>query len=107
MRVSINVTNYTWPSGPGRLGAELAWLAGAAERAGVDTVWIADHLMQADPTAPPGTDDMLEAYTVLGFIAARTERVRVGAMVSNVMLMGGVLRLRARRRALRPRETSA
>jgi F420-dependent oxidoreductase-like protein len=95
MRVSINVTNYTWPGSPARLGAELAWLAGAAERAGVDTVWIADHLIQADPTAPPGADDMLEAYTVLGFIAAHTERVRVGAMVSNVMLRAPALLVKA------------
>jgi F420-dependent oxidoreductase-like protein len=95
MRVSINVTNYTWPSGPARLGAELAWLAGAAEQAGVDTVWIADHLIQADPTAPSGADDMLEAYTALGFIAAHTERVRIGAMVSNVMLRAPALLVKA------------
>jgi F420-dependent oxidoreductase-like protein len=95
MRVSISVTNYTWPGGPARLGAELAWLAGVAEQAGVDTVWIADHLIQADPTAPSGADDMLEAYTVLGFVAAHTERVRIGAMVSNVMLRPPALLVKA------------
>jgi F420-dependent oxidoreductase-like protein len=95
MRVSINVTNYSWPSGPARLGAELAWLAGAAEEAGVDTVWIADHLLQTDPTAPSDAGDMLEAYTVLGFVAAHTERIHIGAMVSNVMLRAPALLVKA------------
>jgi F420-dependent oxidoreductase-like protein len=84
MRVSISVTNYSWPSGVSGLAAELGQVARAADDAGVDTVWVTDHLVQADPTAPPEADDMLEAYTALGFVAARTERVRLGAMVSPV-----------------------
>jgi F420-dependent oxidoreductase-like protein len=47
-------------------------------------MWVVDHLIQADPTAPPDDSEMLEAYTTLGFIAARTERVRIGTMVSGV-----------------------
>ncbi len=84
MRVSISVTNYSWPSGASFLAGELSEVARAADDAGVDTVWVTDHLVQADPTAPPEADDMLEAYTTLGFVAARTERVRLGAMVSPV-----------------------
>jgi alkanesulfonate monooxygenase SsuD/methylene tetrahydromethanopterin reductase-like flavin-dependent oxidoreductase (luciferase family) len=43
MRVSISVTSFSWPSGPGGLGAELVRLARAADQSGVDTVWVADH----------------------------------------------------------------
>jgi F420-dependent oxidoreductase-like protein len=86
MRVSVNVTNYSWPEGRrGRgPGPELVRLVRAADEAGVDTVWVADHLLQADPTAGPGETDMLEAYTTLGFLAAHSERVRLGTMVSAV-----------------------
>jgi hypothetical protein len=42
----------------------------AADRAGVDTVWVADHLLQADPTRAPDQTEMYEAYTVLGYAAA-------------------------------------
>jgi F420-dependent oxidoreductase-like protein len=84
MRVSINVTNYSWPGGPGRLGAELGALVRTAEEVGVDTVWVSDHLLQADPTAAPGDTEMLEAYTTLGFLAAQTRRVRLGTMVTGV-----------------------
>ena len=86
MRVSISVTNFSWPSGPGGLGAELVRLVRAADQAGVDTVWVADHLIQADPTAGPDQTEVLEAYTTLGFLAAQTQRVRLGTMVSPAAL---------------------
>jgi Luciferase-like monooxygenase len=95
MRISINLTNYSWPGGPGGLAAALARLAGAAEEAGVDTVWVPDHLLQADPTAAPGDTEMLEAYTTLGFLAAETERVRLGTMVTGVTFRPPALLVKA------------
>ena len=95
MRISISVTNYSWPGGPGRIGAELGWLVGAAEEAGVDTVWVVDHLLQADPTAAPGDTEMLEAYTTLGFLAAQTRRVRLGTMVTGVTFREPALLVKA------------
>jgi F420-dependent oxidoreductase-like protein len=95
MRVSITVTNYSWPGGPGVLGAELARVVQACDRAGVDTVWVVDHLIQADPTAPPEDTDMLEAYTTLGFLAASSERVRLGTMVTGVTFRPPALLVKA------------
>ena len=95
MRVSINVTNYSWPGGPPGLGAELARLARAADQAGLDTVWVSDHLVQADPTAAPGDTEMLEGYTTLGFLAAQTERVRLGTMVTGVTFRPPALLVKA------------
>jgi F420-dependent oxidoreductase-like protein len=95
MRVSVNVTNYSWPSGPLGLGPELARLAAAADRSGVDTVWVADHLLQADPTAAADDTEMLEAYTTLGFLAAQTQRVRLGTMVTGVTFRPPALLVKA------------
>jgi F420-dependent oxidoreductase-like protein len=95
MRVSINLTNYSWPAGPGGLGTRLGQVLGDAERAGVDTVWVADHLLQADPTAGPDDTEMLEAYTTLGFLAARTGRVRLGTMVTGVTFRPPALLVKA------------
>ena len=95
MRVSINVTNYSWPSGPQALGSELAQLVRGADQAGVDTVWVPDHLLQADPTVAPGDTEMLEAYTTLGFLAAHTERVRLGTMVTGVTFRPPALLVKA------------
>jgi F420-dependent oxidoreductase-like protein len=83
MRLSVNLTNYSWPSGAAGLGTELGRVARAADEAGIDTLWVSDHLIQADPTAVPDSE-MLEAYTALGFVASQTERVRLGTMVTGV-----------------------
>jgi alkanesulfonate monooxygenase SsuD/methylene tetrahydromethanopterin reductase-like flavin-dependent oxidoreductase (luciferase family) len=91
MRVSINVTDYDWPDGP---TAGLIRIARTADEAGLDTLWVSDHLMQVAPgSAPDG--EMLEAYTTLGFVAARTERIRLGTMVSAVTYRPPALLLKA------------
>jgi F420-dependent oxidoreductase-like protein len=95
MRVSVGVTNFSWPGGPRRLGSELAQLVRTCDRVGVDTVWVVDHLIQADPTAPPADTDMLEAYTTLGFLAANSERVRLGTMVTGVTFRPAALLVKA------------
>jgi F420-dependent oxidoreductase-like protein len=79
MRVSIGVTNYSWPDD---LPKHLDTIARTADETGIDTVWVADHLLQADPFADPAHTEHLEALTTLGFLAARTERVRLGTMVA-------------------------
>ena len=94
MRLSISVTNYSWPDGS-RLRDELARLAERAESAGLDTLWVPDHLVQVDPTVTAGSSDMLEAYTTLGFVAARTGRVRLGALVTNVSMRPPALLVKA------------
>jgi F420-dependent oxidoreductase-like protein len=83
MRLSLNVTNYSWPGGAEDIGVRLAAVVRAAEQAGLDTVWVSDHLLQADPTSTPDSE-MLEAYTTLGFLAAQTATVRLGTMVTAV-----------------------
>jgi F420-dependent oxidoreductase-like protein len=92
MRVSINLTNYSWSGG---LGPSLGGVVETADRAGIDTVWVPDHLIQADPTAPADDTEMLEAYTTLGFLAARTERVRLGTMVTGVTFRPPALLVKA------------
>ena len=78
MRLSLSITNFSWPSGPSGLASELARVARAADEAGLDTLWLADHLIQADPTSTPDAE-MLEAYSTLGFLAAHPVRSRLGS----------------------------
>jgi alkanesulfonate monooxygenase SsuD/methylene tetrahydromethanopterin reductase-like flavin-dependent oxidoreductase (luciferase family) len=54
--------------------------ARAAEAAGLDSVWLADHLLGTlAPDAP-----VFEAWTALSYVAAVTERVRLGHLVNCV-----------------------
>jgi F420-dependent oxidoreductase-like protein len=81
VRLSISITNYSWPDGPVGMAGALGGIVRTADEVGLDTVWVADHLIQADPASDPDAE-MIEAYTTLGFLAALTERVRLGTMVS-------------------------
>jgi F420-dependent oxidoreductase-like protein len=94
MRFSLSITNYSWPGSPTTLGSELARVVRAADDAGLDTVWVADHLIQADPTSIPDSE-MLEAYTTLGFVAAQTQRIRLGTMVTGVTFRPASLLIKA------------
>ncbi|MGW3994666.1 TIGR03560 family F420-dependent LLM class oxidoreductase [Amycolatopsis sp. NPDC004772] len=91
MRLSIGVTDFSWPD---ELTGELAAVAVAAEDAGLDTLWVADHLLQADPNSTPDSA-MLEAYTTLGFLAGRTSRIGLGTMVSAVTFRPPALLVKA------------
>jgi F420-dependent oxidoreductase-like protein len=93
VRVSISLTNYSWPGG--RIATRMREVARAADDAGIDTVWVPDHLLQANPTVGPGDLDMLEAYTTLGFLAAATERVRLGTAVTAVTFREPALLVKA------------
>jgi F420-dependent oxidoreductase-like protein len=94
MRLSINVTNYTWSDGNTGIADHLAHLVRAADEAGLDTVWVSDHLVQADPTSLADTE-MLEAYTTLGFLAGQSRRVRLGTMVTGVTFRPPALLVKA------------
>ena len=83
MRLSLSITNFTWPTGPAGLAQELQAIVEAADGGGIDTVWVNDHLLQAEP-GTSRDEPMLEAYTTLGFLASASRRVRLGTMVTGV-----------------------
>jgi alkanesulfonate monooxygenase SsuD/methylene tetrahydromethanopterin reductase-like flavin-dependent oxidoreductase (luciferase family) len=80
VQTSIAVTNFSWPD-VARIPDELTAVVEAADASVIDTVWLADHLMQAEPGTAPD-DPMLEAYATLGYLAAQTRRVRLGTLVA-------------------------
>ena len=81
MKIGLQIPSFTWAGGPGHLGADLAAAAETADGAGFDSIWVMDHLFQIRGLGPP-EQEMLEAYTTLGFIAGRTQRARLGTMVT-------------------------
>ena len=74
--------NFTFPDVPDdRLFERIVTLARAAEGAGFDTVMVMDHFYQLPALGPPDAS-MLECYAVLSALAARTERIRLSALVT-------------------------
>jgi len=81
LRVSIELPVH------GARAQQVRELALAAEAAGIDGVWIPDHLVPLRPGASPP----LECWTLLAAIAAATRTVRVGPLVLVLPLRDPVL----------------
>lgn len=83
-RFGLQIPNFTYEGvADGDLFERIAAIAATAEESGFDSVWVMDHLHQI-PNVGPVTDPMLEGYTILGALAARTSRVSLGTMVTGV-----------------------
>jgi F420-dependent oxidoreductase-like protein len=83
-RLGLQIPSFTYPNVPdAQLFERIAEIATTAEEAGFDSVWVMDHLHQIRTVGSP-EEPMLEGYTVLAGIAARTSRVSVGTMVTGV-----------------------
>lgn len=84
MKLGLQIPNFTWPNGPAKLGAELAEVAHAADEAGFEYLAVMDHFFQIK-TVGPAENDMLEAYTTLGYLAAHTERAKLLTVITGVI----------------------
>ena len=84
MKVGLHISNFTWDDGPAELRFRLADIAQRAEQGGVDRISVMDHVWQIGPIGPPD-HEMLEAYTALGWLAAKTEQVKLLTMVTAVV----------------------
>jgi F420-dependent oxidoreductase-like protein len=84
MKLGLHISDFTWDGGAGELRFKLGEIAKSAEDGGVDRISVMDHVWQIGHIGPP-EHEMLEAYTALGWLAARTERVKLLTMVTAVV----------------------
>lgn len=83
MRVGVHFMNFTHPGGAAALRAAVGDTAAAADEAGVSWFTAMDHYFQMEHFAT-ARDPMLEGYSVLNFVAAKTERVKLSLLVTGV-----------------------
>jgi F420-dependent oxidoreductase-like protein len=84
MKLGLHISDFTWDGGAPELRVTLGQIAQRAEEAGVDRISVMDHVWQIGVIGPP-EHEMLECYTALGWLAAKTERVKLLAMVTAVV----------------------
>jgi len=84
IRAGFQIPNFTFDGvPPDQLFEHVAAYAVAAEQSGFDAVMVMDHFYQLPMLGPPD-HEMFEAYTLLGALAARTEKARLGTLVTGV-----------------------
>src|SRR5512146_199279 len=84
MKLGLHISDFTWDGGAPELRVKLGEIAKRAEDGGVDRISVMDHVWQIGMIGPP-EHEMLEAYTALGWLAAKTERVKLLTMVTAVV----------------------
>ncbi|MGV9674015.1 LLM class F420-dependent oxidoreductase [Nocardia sp. NPDC003482] len=84
MELGLHYWNFAIPAASDLITPTLAETARVAEQAGFAQFTVLDHFFQMEHRAP-ADDPMLEGYTTLGYVAAVTERMRLGVMVTGVV----------------------
>ena len=83
MKLGIHISNFTFGMPPEELSATLGRIVTEAEAAGFDRLSVMDHYFQI-PGVGPVENEMFEAYSTLGFIAAKTSRMKLGVLATGV-----------------------
>lgn len=85
IRLGLQLPIFAYPDLPdSRLFERIVEVATAAEVCGFDALFLMDHVQQIGGVGRP-EDPMLEPYTLLGALAARTTRIRLGTLVTGVV----------------------
>jgi F420-dependent oxidoreductase-like protein len=84
VRIGLQIPDFSGAGGAEQLGRQLATVARAADDAGFHSIGVMDHFFQIGVIGPP-EQDMLEAYTTLGYLAACTSRARLLTVVTGVV----------------------
>jgi F420-dependent oxidoreductase-like protein len=83
MKVGLQISSFTWPGGAAAIAPTLARIVRQADDVGFDSIWVMDHFFQIRGVGRP-EEPMLEGMTTLGFMAAHSDRARLGLMVGGV-----------------------
>jgi F420-dependent oxidoreductase-like protein len=83
MKFGLQINSFTWPGGAAAIGPTLARVTRTADDVGFDSIWVMDHFFQIRGGGPPEAP-MLEGMTALGFMAANSEKARLGLMVGGI-----------------------
>jgi F420-dependent oxidoreductase-like protein len=85
MRVGLHIGKFHWPGSPDNISEKLTEIAKTADDMGFYSLWVMDHLFQLGfswiihgPVEAP----MLEGYSTISYLAALTQRIKLGLMVT-------------------------
>lgn len=86
MRIGLHLASYQWPGSPANLSEKLVEIAQTVDAAGFYSLTVMDHLVQLGERYGelhgPWEDPMLEGYSTIAYLAAKTQRIKLGLLVT-------------------------
>jgi alkanesulfonate monooxygenase SsuD/methylene tetrahydromethanopterin reductase-like flavin-dependent oxidoreductase (luciferase family)/predicted kinase len=83
LRFGLHISRFDWDGGAAEIGARLRRIGAEAAEAGFESVWLTDHMRQI-PQVGRAWEDLPESFTTLGYLAACTGGMRIGALVAGI-----------------------
>lgn len=83
MDIGLHIPHFDWPEGTAGMADTLGRVAERVDEGGFSSLSVMDHWFQMDQYAP-ATDPMLEGYTTLAWLAAKTSNVQLRLLVTGV-----------------------
>jgi F420-dependent oxidoreductase-like protein len=86
MYIGLQIPSFKYPGGVAAIRPKLKDIAQAAEAAGFYSLWVMDHFYQIEQLFGEAYNEpMFEAYTTQGYLAALTEKLKLGVLVTGVI----------------------
>ncbi len=82
MKIGLQLPRFHWPGSPENISKKVAEIASTADNSGFASLWVMDHLFQLGGGYGNYDEPMLEAYSLLSYLAAVTNKVKLGTLVT-------------------------
>lgn len=86
MKIGLHIGNFSWPGSPENISDKLKEIAQTADDAGFYSVTLMDHLFQLGDRYGeihgPWEEPMLEGYGTISYLAAITQQIKLGLLVT-------------------------
>jgi alkanesulfonate monooxygenase SsuD/methylene tetrahydromethanopterin reductase-like flavin-dependent oxidoreductase (luciferase family)/predicted kinase len=83
LRFGLHVSRFDWEGGREAMPAHLQRIATEAAEAGFESIWVMDHARQI-PQVGRAWEDIPDSFTTLGYLAAWSGDMRIGALVAAI-----------------------
>ena len=84
MKVGLQIIRFDWSNNMHAICGRLRDIAKLADESGFYSLWVMDHLFQMGDEFGPVDAPMLEGYSTINYLAAITQHVRLGILVTGI-----------------------